>query len=244
MYRLDFFLVEKNIVESRNKAQTLIKNNNISVNDVIINKPAYIVNENDNIKIINDLKYVSRAGYKLKFAIDKCQINFVNKNILDLGASTGGFTDCCLQENANKIFAVDVGIDQLHKKLLNNPKIINIEKMNIKELDSKIINEKIDIILSDLSFTSSIIIFDSIKKIEKSDEHILIILIKPQFELSEKIIKKNKGQIKDEKHHKLAIDKIYSNAKKNNYSLLWLIESPLLGAKNYNKEFIGVFKYG
>jgi 23S rRNA (cytidine1920-2'-O)/16S rRNA (cytidine1409-2'-O)-methyltransferase len=243
MYRLDFFLVEKNIIESRNKAQTLIKNNNISVNGSIINKPSFMVNDNDDIKVIDNLKYVSRAGEKLKFAIDKYKINFINKNVLDLGASTGGFVDCCLQEKSKKVFAVDVGIHQLHKKLLNNSKVINLEKTNIKELNNEIINEKIDIILSDLSFTSSTIVFDSIKNIEKSDDHILIILIKPQFELNEKIIKKNKGHIKDQKYHKLAIDKICSYAKQNNYSLLQIDESPLLGAKNNNKEFIAIFKH-
>ncbi len=242
MYRLDSFLVEKNIVESRNKAQRLIKNYNISVNDLIINKPSFIVNENDNIKIINDLKYVSRAGEKLKFVIDKYELDFFNKNILDLGASTGGFTDCSLQEKANKIFAVDVGIDQLHKSLWNNPKVINIQKMNIKELNTEIIDKQIDIILSDLSFTSSIVVFDSIKRIKKSENHLLIILIKPQFELNEKIVKKSKGKIKDKKYHKLAIDKICSCAKENNYSVLHIIESPLLGAKNNNKEFIAIFK--
>ncbi len=243
MYRLDFFLVEKNIIESRNKAQMLIKNNNISVNNLIVNKPSFMVNENDDIKIIDNLRYVSRAGEKLKFTIDKYGIDFRNKNVLDLGASTGGFVDCCLQEKSKKIFAVDVGINQLHKKLLNNSKVINLEKTNIKKLNSEIINEKIDIILSDLSFTSSTIVFDSIKDIEKSDDHLLVILIKPQFELNEKIIKKCKGHIKDQKYHNFAINKICSYAKENNYILLQILESPILGAKNNNKEFIGIFKH-
>ena len=131
--RLDVFLVKNGYYETRNKAQTAIENKDIKVNETIIETPSYKVDETVKIEIIsNSLPYVSRGGLKLEKAIKEFDIDFSNKVILDIGASTGGFTDCSLQNGAKKVYALDVGENQLHESLKNNNKVISLEKTNFR----------------------------------------------------------------------------------------------------------------
>ncbi len=240
-FRLDKFLVDQKLVETRNKAQYLIKNNMIKINGQIIDKSNYLVTLNDKIEIISQLKFVSRAGEKLEFAIQNFKINLENKIVLDIGASTGGFTDCCLKYDAKKVYALDVGTDQLHHTLVANPKVINLANTNLKKIPDIFKNIEIDIIVVDVSFISLKIVFETIKHIFL-DQNILICLIKPQFELDKQIMSKNKGSVKLKIHHDIAIKKVLNYAKENNFNLLNIIESPILGAKGENKEFLAVFK--
>lgn len=240
-FRLDIFLVNKNLVESRNKARQLIINSGVLVNGVLITKPNFIVYDIDKIEIIKPLEFVSRGGLKLQKAINEFNISVHNKIILDIGASTGGFTDCCLKNGAKKVYALDVGTGQLHESLLRNPKVIDYSNTNLKEIPKIFKNNDIEIIVVDVSFISLRSVFASIKEIFKPHMQ-LICLTKPQFELNPLIISKYKGCIKLTKHHNMAIENVKRFANEFGFKLVNIVDSPILGSKGENKEFLTLFE--
>lgn len=240
--RLDVYLVQNHNLKTRNIAKQYIENGYVLVNDVVCYKPSLEI-EGQIVKIINNLKYVSRAGYKLEAALKKWNINIENKIVLDIGASTGGFSDCCIQNGAKLVFALDVGTNQLDAKLLESKKIVNLSNTNIKDINKNLISDTIEFIVSDLSFISSKFMFESLKNINIKNGSYLISLIKPQFELNKEILNKNKGKVIDQKYHDLAIKKVVEYAKNNCCKVIDIMESPLLGAKKQNKEFLIWCKY-
>ena len=187
--RLDKELVIRNLAPTRTKSQELINYNYVKVNGKIISKLAFDVKENDSIEIIlNDtLKYVSRGGLKLEHAICEFNIDFNNKIIMDIGSSTGGFTDCSLKHGAKKVIAIDVGTNVMVDSLRNNPNVSLNEQLNIKDASSKLFKD-VDIIISDVSFISIKKVLDRIIKENKKFD--LVILIKPQFECGQEIATK------------------------------------------------------
>ncbi len=203
--RLDQYLVQFKNIESRTKAQDLIQNKNILVNQKIITKSSHDVSESDNIQIQDQdiLKYVSRAGLKLEAALNKLKFNLINKTILDVGQSTGGFSDCCLQSGAEKVVGFDVGENQLHEKIKLNPKVTYFEKLNVKNVntDIKFMNavptEKFDLIVCDVSFISLIHVIPNISELLKNSGSYLF-LVKPQFECGPENLDKN-GIVKNKK---------------------------------------------
>ena len=192
--RLDVFLVKAGFYETRNKAQNAIESNDIKVDDKIINSSSYKVDETCKIEIIsNSLPYVSRGGLKLEKALKVFKVDLKDKTILDIGASTGGFSDCSLQNGAKKVYALDVGENQLHESLKNNNKIISLEKTNFRNIDiEQFKNYHIDVIVVDVSFISLSYIFENASKIMDEDK-CMICLIKPQFETAKKEHNKNGG---------------------------------------------------
>ncbi|GAB6189868.1 TlyA family rRNA (cytidine-2'-O)-methyltransferase [Marinitoga arctica] len=231
--RLDVFLVKKNIVESREKAQRLVKENKVKVNGIIVNKPSKKINFSDNIEVIEKEKYVSRAAYKLLKAFEKFNIDVKGKICADFGSSTGGFTQVLLEFNAKKIYAIDSGSNQLHKSLRKNPKIILMENTNARYL-SKENFEKIDFFTCDVSFISVTKLIDSIKKITNFNAE-GIVLIKPQFELEpSKLVR---GVVKKEIYRKEAIEKVKDAFECKGFNILGIIESPIRG-KNGNIEYL------
>ncbi len=242
--RLDLFLVKNNYCESRNKAQELIAQQKVLVNGEVATKSNMDVNSNDVIEIIEPLPFVSRAGLKMLKAIETWNLDLKDKVVLDVGASTGGFSDCCLQHGAKKVYCLDVGTDQLHESLKNNPKVVDLSPINIKELNQSLIAEPIDYVVSDLSFISSKFMFAALNTITLDKDVKVISLIKPQFELSPEIVGKNNGVIKEPKYHQEAILKVIQYATDNNFKNLGIIESPIKGAKKNNTEFLGLFVYG
>jgi len=181
--RLDQFLVSKNFVESREKAKRLIKEGKIKINDKICLKPSYQVKPEDKIEIKENLKFVSRGGEKLLFALKEFNISPLNKICLDIGASTGGFVDCLIKNGAKKVYAIDIGTNQLHPCLRNNRRVISLEKTDIRKFEA---NKKFDLITVDLSFISLKLFLKKIKNLlsQKGD---LILLFKPQFEVGKNI---------------------------------------------------------
>lgn len=232
--RLDVFLSEKKLVRSRNIAKTLICSNKIMVNNSIINKPNFLVNENDLIKIIENEKYVSRGAYKLKKALDYFNIKLNNFVCVDIGTSTGGFAQVLLENNAKKIYCIDVGENQLSQELKENSKIINIEKTNFKNIKNEIFNEKIDFVTIDVSFISAKQILNKINNL-MWEQIYLVLLLKPQFEIGISI-KKN-GYVPHEKHKKI-IDDFYNWCETNGFIIKGIVDSPILGAKKENKEYL------
>lgn len=237
--RLDNYLVINNLFTTRSKAQQAIKSNRIKVNNVLITKTGYEINDDDIIEIEKlEYEFVSRGGYKLLKAIKNFNLDFNDKIILDLGASTGGFTDCSLQFGAKKVYAIDVGTNQLAPSLLNNEKVFSLENTNIKNLDCLLFKD-IDFIVMDVSFISITKLI--IKLDELMSDHVnLVLLIKPQFEVENKNINKN-GLVKNKDIHYEVINKIVKSFEKNNIYLNNLTYSPLKGEKSGNIEYLALF---
>lgn len=239
--RIDHYLVKNNYCKTRTQAQELIKNGFVFINDNQIKKNNLLIDSNQEIKIIY-FKFVSRAGYKLDYAIQNFKIDFKNKIVLDIGSSTGGFVDCALQYGAKFIYALDVGTNQLHEILKNNSKVKSLEKTNLKMICPEMFDQLIDIITCDVSFISLKHVFEVIQKIV-NNQTIMIFLIKPQFELSKEILDKTKGNINQQKYHDLAINNVLNAAKTFNFKLENIIKSPIKGKKMLNTEYLGLFKW-
>ena len=176
--RLDNLLVDRKMVESRSQAESYIKLGKVTVDGIKRTKPGFFVDVNSELKILQQVQYVSRAGLKLESVAKKMRIDFRNKTVLDVGSSTGGFTDYSLKNGANKVIAVDVGTDQLHPKLRLNKKVELHEKTDIRNFKT---DQKIDVVVIDVSFISIKEILPSV--VNLSDKNTKIVaMVKPQFE--------------------------------------------------------------
>ena len=239
--RLDQILFDRKLAESKSKAQAMIMAGQVYVEGKLIIKSGININTDSLIEIKNlGPDWVSRGAFKLIKALDTNKINVDKKICIDLGASTGGFTDVLLKRGAKKVYAVDVGKNQLHEKLKKNKKVLNVEKTNARYLTKDIINELIEILVCDVSFIS-------LKKIILPSLHLLkngsyiIALIKPQFESKKNETKK--GVVKDNKIHEricYEITEWFTN--KCKCKVLNIIESPIKGPKG-NKEFLITARY-
>lgn len=232
--RLDIILVELGYFETREKSKREIMAGNVLINDKLEIKPGtQFKTENiKDIKIKNKLKYVSRGGLKLEEAIKYWSIDFKDKKVLDIGASTGGFTDCALQNGASFVYANDVGTNQLDFKLRRNERVKSIEQTHIKDLE---LDDKVDLIVIDVSFISLTKVIPYFEKF--SDFNLKVVaLIKPQFELVREKISKN-GIVMEEEYRQEAIKKVVNSFKENKYNIIGIIDSPILGGKG-NKEYL------
>ena len=241
--RLDVYLVKKGFYETRNKAQHAIESKDIKVNGKIVDSVSFKVEEGCAIEIIsNSLPYVSRGGLKLEKAIQYFNIDMKDKIVLDIGASTGGFTDCSLQNGAKKVIALDVGENQLHESLLKNNKVVSLEKTNFRNISiEEFKNYNIDIIVTDVSFISLSYIFENASKVI-DDNKCMIALIKPQFETNKKEHNKN-GVVNNPKIHFEVIKNIIGYANKYQLYLNKLTYSPIKGDKSGNIEYLGLFTF-
>ena len=234
--RLDQLLVNRKLINSKSKAQSMIMAGQVIVNDIIVTKSGNTFYEDVkiNIKKLHPT-WVSRGALKLIKAIENYKIEIKNKVCLDIGSSTGGFSQVLLQKKAKKIFAVDVGTNQLHEKLKKEKNIISIENFNARYLDEKIIPEKIDLIVCDVSFISlKKVIYPSLKLLSKNAE--IIVLIKPQFETQK--INLRKGVVRDNAIHKDICDGISDwFTKICAAKVIGIVKSPITGPKG-NLEFL------
>ena len=238
--RLDLILVEKGFFTTREKAKREIMAGNVIVNEQAVTKAGTGFKDTEKlfIRIKDRLKYVSRGGLKLEKAIKVWNLDFEKKTVLDVGASTGGFTDCALQHGATKVFSVDVGKNQLDWRLKNDGRVISLEEKHIKDLTSEELdNEKVDIAVIDVSFISLTKVIPHLKKFLKKEGKI-VMLIKPQFEVGREKIGKN-GIVLEEKYHDEAIKKITSFVKEEGYTLSGIETSPIKGTKG-NVEFLAL----
>lgn len=233
--RADVLLVQKGLVPSRQKAQELIKSGKVTVNGKIVAKPSQDLSEDSDIKCESGSEFVGRGGYKLKAALDTFQIDVSRLTVADIGASTGGFCDCLLQRGAKKIYAVDVGHDQLAPSIKFNSRVISLEGVNAKELNFQLFGEKVDFLTADLSFISLTILFDKFREVLKDDAG-AVILIKPQFEAGKSNIGKN-GIVKDPKVHLSVLKNVVSSAQKSGFKVCGLMKSPITGGDG-NSEFL------
>ena len=234
--RIDKELVNRSLVPSRAKAQELIRSNFVKCNGKIIDKCNYIVDQDDILLILeNDkLKYVSRGGLKLEKAINEFKVDFVDKRVMDVGSSTGGFCDCALQHGAKSIIAIDVGTNLLDERLRKNSKIELYEQTNFRDLENKFF-DNIDIITCDVSFISLKKIIEKISA-EKINVDI-VCLIKPQFECGKDIATRYKGIILNKEIHVMIIEDLFKYFNSLGFYVKGLTVSPIKGGDG-NIEYL------
>jgi len=237
-YRLDVYLHKMGFAESRERAKRLILDKSVFVGGKLITKPSYTVRDDAEIKVTGNFDYVGRGYVKLEKAIKSFNINIENKTAVDIGASTGGFTDYLLKHGAKKVYAVDVGNNQLHDSLRNDFRVMNIENTNFRYIDTSLFND-IDIVTVDVSFISLKYILPKIVEISHNNTDI-IILIKPQFEAGKENVGK-KGIVKDKKIHLDVLNNLYYSFKENNFNLIDIDYSPIKGAEG-NIEYLAHLK--
>lgn len=233
--RLDVVLVERGLVETRAGARALIMAGEVYVDGVRVDKAGALVGEGAGITVKEPLRYVSRGALKLEAALGAFGIDVSGLTAVDIGSSTGGFTDCLLQAGASKVYAVDVGYGQLDWKLRNDPRVVVKERVNARYLKPGDIGESPDIAVIDVSFISLKMIIPPAVKVLKPGG-ILIALIKPQFEVGKGKVGKG-GIVRDEAKHREVVDKITEFVKAEGLRVTGVIPSPILGAEG-NKEFL------
>jgi len=237
--RLDHYLVLCGLVESRTQAQRLIEQGEVVVNQSIVTKSSFSVDVHTrpSIEILKRPTYVSRGGEKLAAALAAFDVPSLTV-VMDIGASTGGFTDCLLQHGAQFVYAIDVGHDQLHPSLRHHARVQSFEGSNIRQFSIQSLNPQPHFVTVDVSFISLRFVFQRLW-----EEHLLvpvIALIKPQFELTPAALDKH-GVVKSHKDHEAALIKVQQSAAEFSFYLQDLIPSPIRGEKSGNIEFLGYF---
>ena len=227
--RLDQYLVEKGYFETRTKAKQSIERNEVFLDGRLITKPSFLVEKEYSIEIKQPLSFVSIGGYKLEKAISEFNLSVEDNVCVDIGASTGGFTDCLLKRNAKKVYAVDLNDTLLHQSLKQDDRVVPIIK-NAKELKINDFSEKIDFICADLSFISATQIISVISSLAEKTTKI-ILLVKPQFEMDKRIKLKN-GIIKDVKLREQAVKKISECAESYGLNKISVTETGYFKDKN------------
>jgi len=240
--RIDVYLVTRGYVESRQKATAHIKNGAVTVDEKIISKPSEEIDESTEHNIVIEKscsdRYVSRGALKLAEALVKFNIDVNGAVCIDIGASTGGFTDCLLQNGAKRVYALDSGKGQLHPRISSDTRVISKERFNARYLSPDDVGTDIDVAVMDVSFISQTLIIPRIKDVLKSNG-IFISLIKPQFEAGREALKKN-GIVKKWEHRLAAAERVISCAVQNGFSPIGFALSPIKGGDG-NEEYLACF---
>jgi 23S rRNA (cytidine1920-2'-O)/16S rRNA (cytidine1409-2'-O)-methyltransferase len=234
--RLDRLLAARGLAESREKAQAMIFAGQVLVNGQKIDKAGALVPDDVEIRILGEtLRYVSRGGLKLEKALHEFQVSVEGRVALDIGASTGGFTDCLLQHGCGKVYAVDVGYGQLAWKLRQDPRVVVIERTNIRALEPQLVPEPADIAVVDVSFISLEKVIPAVLKLLKLNSEI-IALIKPQFEAGKESVGKG-GIVRDQAARTAAVEKVSECIRGLGLEIRGVIPSPITG-QDGNVEFL------
>jgi len=235
--RIDKLLVKKGFAPSRERANALIMTGNVLVNDEPVTKAGTNVSEESSIRLKgNDCPYVSRGGLKLEGALDKLQINVEGKTILDIGASTGGFTDLCLKRGATKSYAIDVGTNQLAYSLRIDSRVVSLEKTNARNLSPEMIPSLADLAVIDVSFISILKVLPNVIECLKKNGAILA-MVKPQFEVGRKNVGKG-GVVRDETLRNETIENVIKKAIELGLKFEGKSDSPIKGPKGNQETFI------
>ena len=233
--RLDNYLVEKEIVDSRNKAQTIIKEGLVSVNDKVIKKSSFKVEESDAVSVASYKQYVSRAAFKLLEFLEELDLDVHDRVALDIGSSTGGFSEVLLERGVREVTCVDVGTDQLHKSLREDARVHVYESCDIREFHS---DKEFDLVVSDVAFISLLHILDDVDRLAFRD---IILLFKPQFEVGREAKRDKNGVVLDKKAILNAMTKFEDACSLKGWNLLQKSPSKLTG-KEGNLEYCYYFK--
>ena len=236
--RLDNLLVDRKMVESRSQAESYIKLGKVAVDGIKRTKPGFFVDVNSELKILQQVQYVSRAGLKLESVAKKMRIDFRNKTVLDVGSSTGGFTDYSLKNGANKVIAVDVGTDQLHPKLRLNKKVELHEKTDIRNFKT---DQKIDVVVIDVSFISIKEILPSVVNLSNKNTKI-VAMVKPQFEAGRNGTVN--GVVKNNYYRRKILQDFENWCRSNNLYIENKRDSEVKGTKGNQERFYILKKMG
>lgn len=237
--RIDKLVHARGLAKSREAAQRMIKDGNISVDGKIVTKPSADIPDECEISVVGEtLRYVSRGGLKLERALDAFSIDVRGLDCADIGASTGGFTDCLLQRGAARVRAVDVGRSQLDKSLRNDTRVISYEGINARYITPDDIGGKCDMVVCDVSFISQTLILPAISGLLGENGRV-VTLIKPQFEAGRANIGKN-GIVKDRHVHAAVIERVLDAAESVGLKCAGLTVSPILGGDG-NREYLAIF---
>jgi 23S rRNA (cytidine1920-2'-O)/16S rRNA (cytidine1409-2'-O)-methyltransferase len=246
--RLDQYLVNNKIAESRVRAKYYIKSGKVTVNNAEVTKPAFDVKEADEVHCNVSHTYVARSALKLAYAFQMWKFDIQGKNCLDIGASTGGFTEVMLKHDSKKVYALDVGHNQLHPKIAENTKVENLEGINIRELPENILktlqSEEIAFCSIDVSFLSLNNVVNLLPKMLASGADV-VALIKPQFEVGSEFIGE-KGLVTNKAAINKSIERVKATAEENNISVQRVLPVPLKGGKSGNQEYLlwGMYNAG
>lgn len=230
--RLDVLLVERGLVESRERARALILAGQVQVNGQTITRPGHLVPASAEVTVAQPSPYVSRGGYKLAHALDYFGLDVSGRTIVDVGAATGGFTDVLLQRGSRKVYAVDVGYGQLAWKLRQDPRVVVMERVNVRYLTS--LPEPIDAAVIDVSFISLTLVLEPVMRLVKPDGWILA-LVKPQFEAGREQVGKG-GVVRSPEVHRQVLEKVLSWVVSHGLRIGGCTPSPILGPAG-NREF-------
>lgn len=233
--RADKLLVERGLVQSRERARALIMAGQVVAGDHKVDKPGQLLDCSIELRVKEDIPYVSRGGLKLQKALDEFAITVAGLVVMDVGASTGGFTDCLLQRGAGRVFAVDVGYGQLAWKLRQDDRVLSLEKTNIRYLEPESLPEVPDMAVIDASFISLEKVLPNTLRLVKPGG-VLVALVKPQFEVGRGEVGKG-GVVRDPEKHDEVIESIRTLAHSLQLEVLGVTESPILGPKG-NREFL------
>jgi 23S rRNA (cytidine1920-2'-O)/16S rRNA (cytidine1409-2'-O)-methyltransferase len=233
--RLDLLLLERGLVDSREEGRRKILAGEVLVNDQAMTKAGSLVDNAAAIRVKSTSRYVSRGGFKLERALSEFAIDVSGKTALDVGASSGGFTDCLLAHGAARVFAIDVGYGQLDWRLRNDARVVVFEKTNIRYLDRSALPSPADLAAIDVSFISLKLVLPRVKTLLAAP-HQVVALIKPQFEVGKGKVGKG-GVVRSPEEHARVLGEIRESAVVIGYEVAGVIESPLLGPKG-NKEFL------
>lgn len=236
--RLDVLLVERELAETRQRAQALILAGDVRVNQQVVTKAGTLVAEDAEITVRAPLPYVSRGGLKLASALDAFAVNPRDKICADVGASTGGFTDCLLQRGAARVYAIDVGYGQLAWKLRTDPRVVVMDRVNVRYLDA--LPEPLDLVVIDVSFISLTYVLPVAHKLLHAQGE-CVALIKPQFEAGREQVGKG-GIVRDARVHRAVLEKIAEYAATNAWCVRGLCRSPIVGADGNIEFFIHLDK--
>lgn len=239
--RIDKLLVERKLTPSRERAQALVLAGRVLVNGQKVEKAGAGVDSDADIRLLGgDLKYVSRGGLKLEAALRNWKVDVTGKICMDVGASTGGFTDCLLQQGAARVIAVDTGYGQIDLRLRQDSRVRLLEKTNARYLKPADIGEAVDLVVVDVSFISATLVLPAVLASaflvpERSGKQ-LIVLVKPQFEVGRKRVGKG-GVVRDEAAQQEAVEKVRAALQELGCARTEVMESPILGAEG-NREFL------
>ena len=239
--RLDVLLVQRGLQESRQRAQATIMSGQVFVEGQRVDKPGAPVAEDAAVEVRGGLRYVSRGGLKLEKAMDLWPIRLEGAVCMDIGASTGGFTDCMLQNGAAKVYAVDVGYGQLAWKLRSDERVVCLERTNARYLTHEQVPDELDFASVDVSFISLKLILPPLNGLLKDGGHAAC-LVKPQFEAGRDKVGK-KGVVRDPDVHLEVLERFLDHAKESNFTVLGLTYSPIRGPEG-NIEYLGYLEKG
>ncbi|MEY3744553.1 MAG: hypothetical protein RLZ48_231 [Actinomycetota bacterium] len=234
-------MVKRGLVTTRSEANRLIEDHAVSVSGVIAEKPSRLVSADEPVEILKTRRFVSRGGEKLEGALDRFGIVVTGRSAIDVGSSTGGFTDCLLQRGAARVFAVDVGRNQLHERMANDPRVVWREGVNVRDMGPDDLPFACSLLVADLSFISLTVVMAALDRLVGSESSFtdpeMVLLVKPQFEVGRQEASKGKGVITDPVLHRESVDRVVAAALDAGWLERGLVESSIKG-QDGNTEFL------